>query len=729
VYDVLIVGAGPAGSSTAYYLAARGFHVLLVEKRSFPREKPCGDGLTPRALAALKNMGLSHLWNSLTKVHGIRLIEYRHGDETMMPFSGRNAEPPFGGVLRRFDLDDLLSRAATACGANLLTNTTVGGVAVRMNGKGVEVWGEHNGEPFKAASRFVVLADGSAGTLSNHVCRGPVGQPRMGFAMRQYFKGHAAEPYAFEVHMPLMVNNLPSPGYGWVFPVSGDTLNIGVGLCFGNGAPLERVNLREAFSGFVERLRLSGRLESCVRCAAPAGASLRIGLAAECTIAPCVVQVGDAAGVINPFTGEGIAYALESGELAAEAIDVALKRGSYVAERYPELLNLQYRRFTHLRTELPDLYGLARLYVWHNGKLGNKTKDPISTGVRSVISDHERTNGAMLHSLLRNESVITPSLRAALESVEERVLEEIGTVSSVFGELAYYTRCDDHFLPSFSALHILSALECLSALDQETIEIAAAWELFLAALFFHSQCGDPYRIGNGKSSSVAAILMGDVMVARVFNVLNRCDPVVARAMSAAILKQSDEIAVVCARAGRRNTRLRSPRPVAILQQLATVVSVALSRTAASAVVVRLLRDWSEQVATAVQILHGIWIDHCPDSSNDWRPLYLTLRGMMQQPTATAIARGVNVISYLTRYYDTDENPQVLEEAQLAIIRSRSLLDAFDEADRRIDAANVALDGLNGMIDAERLRAQTANVRTALKTIRVRADAASSAALR
>lgn len=322
MHDVAIIGAGPGGSATAHYLAQRGVDVLLVDKADFPRDKTCGDGLTPRAVSVLQDMGLVE---DLRRVgHVIRRFEVfaPNGRATGDAVVLHNGMPDYALVVPRLILDDHIRRRAVQSGARFEPHVLVSTVRVEgSNGAShVEIQGERDGRHVSFQARLAVIATG-ANTgllLRTGILRA---QPRVMVAARAYFENVRGLTDAWT----LRFDGAPLPGYGWVFPIAPDAANIGVGYFKHDRA--------SSALGFFESFRRSPAMQCLLEGATQAGPvrgyPLREDFLTSPTFSERVLLVGEAAGLVNPLTGEGIDYALESGRIAAGHAYSMFERGDF----------------------------------------------------------------------------------------------------------------------------------------------------------------------------------------------------------------------------------------------------------------------------------------------------------------------------------------------------------------------------------------------------------------
>ncbi len=383
--DVIVVGAGPSGATTAYYLAQAGLNVLLLEKARFPRAKVCGDGLTPRAVRALVAMGVDVGPDSgWLRNKGLRVIGA--GLRLQMPWPELVSYPGYGLVRPRSSLDETLARRAQAAGASLIEGITVTGPLLDDAGRIIGVTCEESAPAGSGSqgredqghdkersgdsrrtfrSRVVVAADGNSSRLSVAMGLRKRDDRPLGVAVRTYYKSPRHDDDYLESWLDLWDGDRLLPGYGWIFGMGDGTSNVGLGLlntstAFGNTdyRTLLRRWLRSMPEewGFVEENRTEP-----VR-----GAALPMGFNRTPHYFRGLLLAGDAAGMVNPFNGEGIAYAMESGEVLARTIAQALARPTREqAERvllgYPRSLQQAYGGYYTLGRMFVQLIGRPQL--------------------------------------------------------------------------------------------------------------------------------------------------------------------------------------------------------------------------------------------------------------------------------------------------------------------------------------------------------------------------------
>jgi geranylgeranyl reductase family protein len=343
--DVAVVGAGPAGTAAAISAAARGLSVVCLDKATFPRDKTCGDGLTAQALRLLEELGLSRDAFEKTSPAFIRetVIVSPSGRKAVLPMP---ADGIHAAVVARMDLDAALVALARKRGVEVRESCSVDNLAVRADG--IELGDVH--------ARWVIAADGQWSSVRRAL--EPKAPRDLGewHAVRQYFEG-VDEERLWVLFEPDLL-----PGYAWVFPLPGGRANVGFGVLRGDGRKgkalkalwpdlLERPSLRSVLGAKAEPL------DSMRAWPIPSHydpARLSRGR---------VLFVGDAAGVVDPMTGEGIAQAIETGMLAARAIATGEDYHTLVHHtlgrdlRFARLLHraLKHRKGARLAIAVADL--------------------------------------------------------------------------------------------------------------------------------------------------------------------------------------------------------------------------------------------------------------------------------------------------------------------------------------------------------------------------------------
>ncbi|MDQ6615463.1 MAG: geranylgeranyl reductase family protein [Actinomycetota bacterium] len=397
--DALIIGGGPSGAACAYWLAEAGHEVLLVEKKRYPREKTCGDGLTPRSVRQLYDLGLA---GELVKHHRFEgLRSHAFGRTLELRWPRHPDYPDHGYVVTRKDLDHLVAQRAEKAGATIwqaseavepiVDRGLVRGAMVRRKDGAAARAGADPADPATAATattataatataatvavhaRYVIVADGANSRFGRSLGTSRNRSYPLGMAIRGYYTSPRHDEPWIESWLDIRdkAGNV-LPGYGWIFPVGDGRVNVGIGL-LSTFNQWKSVNTSHLMEAFVEYAPESWDLRPETCCGPPTGGRLPMALSVGPHAGPTYLVIGDAGGAINPFNGEGIAYAYETGRMAAGAIHLALATGDGMALQTFE-------------ADLQAAYGLyfktARAFVKIIGR-PELMRALVSTGMRS----------------------------------------------------------------------------------------------------------------------------------------------------------------------------------------------------------------------------------------------------------------------------------------------------------------------------------------------------------
>jgi menaquinone-9 beta-reductase len=342
--DVLVIGGGPAGASAAYWLAQYGHDVTIVERKSFPREKTCGDALTPRAVHQLNEMGLADPLTKFHRYNGLRATGM--GRQLELQWPSHPVFPQYGYVVRRRDLDTMVAHNAVAAGATLLEgHDAVLPIVERGFVRGAVVQ-PPTGEAIEIHARYVVVADGANSRFGRSLGTFRTREWPYGTAIRTYWESpRHAEPWIESALDVKDRNGNPMPGYGWIFPVGDGTVNIGVGL-LSTFRDFKTVNTTTLLDGYAHQVADRWEIDpDKPECKATSG-RIPMGGSVGPKAGPSYLVIGDAAGSVNPFNGEGIDYAYETAHMAAQVLHEAIDAGDpTVLQRYPSLLDDEYGEY------------------------------------------------------------------------------------------------------------------------------------------------------------------------------------------------------------------------------------------------------------------------------------------------------------------------------------------------------------------------------------------------
>lgn len=349
--SVLVIGGGPAGASAAYWLARGGHDVTLVEKKEFPRDKTCGDGLTPRAILQMSDMGFDFDVVDFHKITGLRSYA---GDDLMleMEWPEHSKFPSWGGVMRRRDLDEQVAKLAEKQGVKIRQKTTATPVTENGQLTGAELT---SGSETEVVKPFVtVIADGSMNRFGRDLGSVRRKDYPMGLAARGYFSSPMSKDPFIESQLDMRDSSgATMPGYGWVFPLGDGTVNVGVGL-LSTFKRWKHVNTTHMMNDYVKTAPAHWELSDEAQLSRPVGGKLTMSFSKGPLVGNNWITIGDAAGAINPWNGEGISYAYETGRIAAGHVSDAIAADDVsLLRRYPQ----------HLQDEYGLYYKMARIFV------------------------------------------------------------------------------------------------------------------------------------------------------------------------------------------------------------------------------------------------------------------------------------------------------------------------------------------------------------------------------
>ncbi len=417
VADVIVVGAGPAGSSVAYYLATAGLDVLVLEKSRFPREKVCGDGLTPRAAKALASMGVpTQESDGWLRNKGLRIIG--GGGRIEMNWPDLSSYPGYGLVRTRLDFDQILARHAVKAGARLIEGINVTGpVLDDRTGRIIGVTAQDTGGGKDApeqrfSGRLVVAADGNSSRLSVAMGLRKRDDRPMGVAVRTYYTSPRHEDDYLEAWLDLWDGDSLLPGYGWIFGMGDGTSNVGLGL-LNTSSSFQNIDYRALLRRWLAAMPAEWGFAEENRTAPVRGAALPMGFNRTPHYTRGLLLAGDSGGMVNPFNGEGIAYALESGETAARVITQALARPTAAsAERvlagYPGILQDSYGGYYTLGRVFVELIGKPS-FMRFATRHGVKRPAVMRLSMKLLGNLTETRGGDAVDRLINAVSKMTPA--------------------------------------------------------------------------------------------------------------------------------------------------------------------------------------------------------------------------------------------------------------------------------------------------------------------------------
>jgi len=365
--DAIVVGAGPGGSATGHYLAKEGFDVIVLEKAWFPRDKVCGDGLTPRAVRELGLMGISTPSDEgWARNKGIRMIGGGHRIE--FPWPETETFPSYGLTYPRARFDHLLARRAAATGADVREGVTVTG-AVRDEASGriigvtareADGVGGRSGPERTYRAPLVVAADGASSRLALGVGRERKKGRPIGVAVRTYYSTPRRDEW-MEGHLQIWSGEPGKsellPGYGWIFPLADGKANVGLGTLSGKGSP-PRIEPRSLLDEWVKRSTGDWEFDMGEKKGPVMGAAIPMAFSRQPLYRDGLALVGDSGGMVNPFNGEGVAYAMQAARRLTEA---AVEARETKDDRTRERALAGYSR--QLKDDLGGYFTLGRVFA------------------------------------------------------------------------------------------------------------------------------------------------------------------------------------------------------------------------------------------------------------------------------------------------------------------------------------------------------------------------------
>ncbi|MGW5716487.1 geranylgeranyl reductase family protein [Amycolatopsis sp. NPDC003865] len=418
--EVIVVGAGPAGSTVATYLARAGVDVLLLEKTEFPREKVCGDGLTPRGVKQLIDLGIDTSEDAgWVHSRGLRILT---GDLTLeLDWPDLTSYPPYGVSRTRHDFDDLLAKLAVKAGARLYERTTVTSAITNASGRvvGVEAKVGPEKTPVHYRAPLVLACDGVSARLALSVGIQKNEKRPMGVAVRQYYKSPRHDDPFIEGHLELWDKSDPRnpkllPGYGWAFPLGDGTVNVGLGMLSTSASFRNtdyRALLRQWLDGTPEEWGY--REENAI--GKVGGAGLPMGFNRTPHYRDGLLLLGDAGGMVSPFNGEGISAAMESAQIAAEVVVQALARREGASreralEAYPRAVGELMGGYYQLGNVFAKIIGKPKI-MHACTKYGLRINKLLPLVYKGLSGCYDAKGGDGVDRLISALAKVTPSPR------------------------------------------------------------------------------------------------------------------------------------------------------------------------------------------------------------------------------------------------------------------------------------------------------------------------------
>ncbi|SNR69908.1 geranylgeranyl reductase family [Haloechinothrix alba] len=417
--EVIVVGAGPAGATVATYLARAGVDVLVLEKTTFPRDKVCGDGLTPRGVKQLIDLGIDTR-EEAGWVHsrGLRILAGEHTIELDWPELSNY--PPYGVSRTRHDFDELLARTAERAGARLQERTAVTeAITEERTGRVVGVRGKFgpDKEPVAYRAPLVLACDGVSARLALSVGIDKLDNRPMGVAVRRYYKSPKHDDPMIEGHLELWDRRDPDdprllPGYGWAFPLGDGTVNVGLGILSTSKA-FRNTDYRALMRSWLDSTPQEWGFREENAIGRIGGAGLPMGFNRTPHYRNGLLLLGDAGGMVSPFNGEGISAAMESAQLAAECVVQALARPEgpsreRALQGYPRALSEEMGGYYRLGNLFAKAIGNPKV-MRASTKYGLRIKSLLPLIYKGMSGCYQTRGGDAVDRLITTASRLTPS--------------------------------------------------------------------------------------------------------------------------------------------------------------------------------------------------------------------------------------------------------------------------------------------------------------------------------
>jgi len=399
MFDVIVVGAGPGGATTSTLMARKGLRVLMLDKASFPRDKICGDAVSGKSVDALKALGLiEHFQRDECLGSWGVTFSGPSGDEVEIPFTKALDRPIAPGfVCAREVFDDILVKLAVSEGVELRENTQVTGLLLDEQGavNGVSIK-DAEGHAHQIHAPLVIGADGAYSVVVRELGLDQLDEKHYVAGIRAYYKDVSG--FNERNHIELHFVDEAIPGYFWIFPMADGMANVGVGM-LSQVIKKKNIKLKSLLDVLVTHPRFSARFEGATQVGAMKGWGLPLGSKPRPMAGDGWMLIGDAASLIDPFTGEGIGNAMVSGMHAAEWAGKA-----HAEKRFDKAFLSDYGAevLALLKDELRLSHAMQRLVNW---------KWLLNTVIRKAGRSEEIADAisCMFDDLEEREKLISPS--------------------------------------------------------------------------------------------------------------------------------------------------------------------------------------------------------------------------------------------------------------------------------------------------------------------------------
>jgi menaquinone-9 beta-reductase len=657
--EIAVVGGGPAGSIAAFTLASKGHDVVLIDKRSFPRDKACGDGLTSSAVAFLYELGLEQVLADAQPIDAVRFfVDWQERESVTMhadPASQRR-QPC---CIPRKRLDHALVRMACSAGARLVH----GYVTQPLQGNGSVVGVELTCEAGEVAihARHIVGADGATSRLRRQLDRRPRRAEAFAYAVRRYVRSDRPLTPAFEIYAPLP-DGVMNYGYGWLFPIDEKIANVGLGYLSARGLPHPR-SINELLDSFLAALQghQAARLGNLETLGRAIGGPFGGAFSAERCQLGGVTFLGDAAQTTDPITGEGVDQAMRSAYTGALALHRAIRR-----QARPAGVEQAIRR-SNLRLG-QDSAMLARLA--HELLKRRAAPRADSADFLSAPGPLLSTAAAMLTANVAHPSLVdTPTGQLAarigctehLVALEERLREEIHSELILASELLQREVCAG-VGPVAALTVIASELACGSKPRKQSVDAALCVELLSAfpTMLSRVSAADT-RYPNANNA--LAVMIGDYSLCRALTSAPDLGATFSEALGEAIEANSEGIALLArdqAQVARSVGRYIEWARLTSGANISLAVGLGARLAGAEETVINAYRALGESLGLAVQICEDILALVREDPVTGRRPRRVLEEGHFSLPILLALAEDSGLAPLLVGEKEGTELDEIVD---------------------------------------------------------------------
>ncbi len=692
--EVAVIGAGPAGAASALTLAQLGHDVVLIDKDQFPRDKPCGGGLTPPAISFLKKLGLDDVLRESQAIEGLQVFnDYSRCEFQYLP--KRYGKPHNAQCIQRQRMDKALLDRAIASGVRFVQGRVESltfnsgkaeGAELRQDGRSVQI----------RASHFIA-ADGATSSI-----RAQSGLEKdvygiHAYAIRQFCTTENQLDPLFNFYIPVEYEGNGLVGYGWVFPVSERHANIGVGFRRGPGLdpppPITKV-----LDSFVEKLRngTAQQFGDIERIGKPSGSPVGIGFSPKLCQHENVIFIGDAARTTDPLLSEGITYALYGGEAAALSLHKSIKRGG----QSPEIGQQLGRRFPRLGQDLSSVTRMIQTGLKRTGKVNSITdlfttgNDPCLDSVKQFVlssGDDPVAHNALVRQFAADQD---SECRRALEELDRRALDALRT-NFPFASEMLYREMQSHSGSLLGTALLLSTQACGASLTKNSLSAALAIELMALFPALAARVADQTNADRTKLNNILAILIADFAGSRSFDTMAPLGATASRALSQALhgACEGQMLDIEDLRNAERTPEryfeavdARTANLFALSARLGAQITGVDDNTISQ------LDSYGRELGTAVQISNDV-LDILTGDDVTGKPPGFDLRyGAYSLPVIYALEENSNIKELLAG----DLRGERLEKAVEVIRNTGGVERAIEDCRRHADSAKQAIEGLRSV---------------------------------